>query len=117
MPPQHGHGGFNRILFLELEKVQHCVACFVNIKYCMAYGKHNRNDIHLKLVDTRKMSPKGMSMYDVYKPIDGLIKISMDHYQPCTVTATRSCHSQNLLPPYCRTDIYKHSFSSATINQ
>ena len=87
MPPQHGHGGFNRILFLELEKVQHCVACFVNIKYCMAYGKHNRNDIHLKLVDTRKLPSKGTSMYDVQSHY-GLVKISMDYYQSCTLTAT-----------------------------
>ena len=87
MPPQRGHDGLNRILFLELEKVQHRVTHFVNNKYYMVYGKHNRNDIHLKLVDTIKLPSKGMSMYDVQIHY-GLVKISMDYYQSCTLTAT-----------------------------
>ena len=87
MLPQYGHGSLNRILFLKLEKVPHCVAHFVSNKYYMAYGEHNRNDIHLKLVDTIKLPSKGTSMYDVQNHY-GLVKISVDYYQSCTLTAT-----------------------------
>ena len=79
MPSQHDHCGLSRTLLLELEKVQHCATLFVNNNYCMDYSKCNRND--LRLGDTKKCCQKA-HLCMMYKAINSLVEISMDHYQP-----------------------------------
>ena len=100
---------------LELEKVQRRAARFVNNNYWpMASVTEMISTLNWETLENRRQKARLCMMY---KAINGLVKISMDHCQPCTLTATRSFHGQNVLPPYCRTDVYKHLFFPATINQ
>ena len=100
---------------LELKKVQWCAARFVNNNdWPVASATEMISTLNWK---TQENHHQKACLYMMYKAINGLVKISVDQYQPCTLTATRSSHGQNLLPPYCRTDVYIHSFFPATTNQ
>ena len=76
----------------------------------LAHGQCNRNDFYFKQGDIGEMLRKSMTVY-LYKTINDLIRIPMDHYKPSTFIYTRSFHDQNLLLHSCRTDIYIYPFS------
>ena len=94
---------------LELENVQHRAACFVHNNYWPLTSVTQMISIlDWETLETRHQKAR-LSM--LYKAINSLTAIPLDHYQPSTATSTRSFHGQNFILPPCRTDVYKRSFS------
>ena len=100
---------------LELEKVQRRATHFLHNNYWPLTSVTQMISIlDWEILETRRQKAR---LRMLYKAINGLTAISMDHYQPPTATSTRSFHGQNFVLPSCRTDLYKHSFFPETIRR
>ena len=89
---------------LQLEKVQRRAARFVYNNYWPTASVTERiSTLNWETLEKRQEKAR---LCMLYKTINGLIKIPMDHYKSSTFTSTRSFHGQNLLLLSCRTDIY-----------
>ena len=98
---------------MKLEKVQHHAARFVHNNYWpIASVTEMICDLNWESMEIHRQNAH---LCMLFKAINGLIKIPMDHYHSSIYTSTRSFHGQNLLLPNCRTNTYKHSFFPATI--
>ena len=93
---------------LELAKVQCHAACFAHNNYWPLASVTQM--ISILDWETLEACHQKAHLCMLYKAINGITTIPMDHYQPSTATSTRSFHGQNFVLPSCRTDVYKHSF-------
>ena len=80
---------------LELERVQRRAARFVHNNYWPLVSVTQMISIlDWETLETRRQKAH-LSM--LYKAINGLTAIPMDHYQPSMATSTRSFHGQNFV--------------------
>ena len=99
---------------IELEKVQRHAAHFVYNNYWPSASVTQMiSNLDWESFEARRQKAR-LNM--LFKAINDLVEIPMEHYKFSTITTTRSFHGQNLLLPSSRTDIYKHSFFPETIS-
>ena len=80
---------------LELEMVQHRAAHFLYNNYWpTANVVEMIFTLNWEILETHQEKAR---LCMLYKIINGIIKIPMDHYKSSTFTSTRSFHGQNLL--------------------
>ena len=79
---------------LELEKIQHRAARFVYNNY-WPLASVDTNDLSMLGWETLEARRQKVCLSMMYKAVNGLTAIPMDHYQPSMATSTRSFHGQN----------------------
>ena len=90
----------------QLEAVQRRAARFVNGDYRTTSSTSQMlKDLHWQPLQERRSHSK---LVMVYRIVHGLVDIPCTYYHPSTLS-TRG-HSLKFLVPFCRLDIYRHSF-------